>query len=75
MEVKYNIGDSIEILPSKINGIVIGIYITFGQIQYQVRYFQGTDSKTTYFYEFELQDPTEKLLGFYIRKESNGTQY
>lgn len=68
MQVKYSVSDDVLVGQNKIKGTVIGIHITHNQIEYQIRYFQSGESKTAYFYEFELLDDDRLPVGFTITK-------
>lgn len=52
---KFNIDDKVNIVELDRPGRVIGLYVTKGEIDYQVRFFSNGDAKNIYFKEDELK--------------------
>lgn len=68
INTKFNIKDKVKITELKREGKITSIYISETGIQYNVRFFEGADVKTVYFYEDELKEPEkEEILGFKIK--------
>ena len=61
VEVKYNIDDSVEIIPLVRIGRVITIWITRTGIQYEVRYFDNAEVKSVCFFESELKSKNKEI--------------
>ena len=57
---KFSPNNEVDIIPLKTDGIVIGVYFTLNCIEYNVRYFNGLEMKTAYFYESEISEKQEK---------------
>lgn len=55
MPVDYRPGDKVKIPELNRDGRVVGIYIGKQATEYQVRYFDNGDAKTTYFLPEELE--------------------
>jgi len=54
-EVRFVIGQKVNILDLDRPGRVISIWITKVGIQYQVRYFDDATAKEVYFFEDEIR--------------------
>jgi len=65
INTKYSINDSLYIIPLKIKGKVLSIYISEFGISYNIRYFHEFKSNDCYFYESELQlEEPKQEIGF-----------
>lgn len=61
IEVEYEIGERVQIVPLERNGRVMTIWLTRHGIQYEVRYFDNAKTESVYFYADELQSTTVKI--------------
>lgn len=62
---RFNLKETVQIIELKRIGKILSIYVSESGVQYQIRYFEGGDAKTCYFYEDEIsEDIKEKTLGF-----------
>ncbi len=71
IQTTFDLKQKIFIKELKISGVIISMFIgnDYG-LQYHVRYFKDNESKTSYFYDFELElfKETVKTVGFNIEK-------
>jgi len=54
LELKFSIGDRVQIAEVERPGRVLGVWLTKTGMQYEVRYFDKAEAKSVYFYEDEL---------------------
>lgn len=65
IKTKFDRLQEVNILPPKLKGKVIAIYMGGAGLQYFTRYFQANDIKEIYFFEDELEEIKETpKLGF-----------
>ena len=53
--------DKIFIPQLQLYGVVIGVYISTSGIEYKVRYFKEDTPIECYFFDFELEDDSDKI--------------
>lgn len=61
LNLKFYLKNRVRITDFNKLGTVIAVYISDVGIQYFVRFYDGADFKTCYFFEEELDDQVEKL--------------
>ena len=65
LNIKYSLNDKVHIIPLKIQGKIIGIFISGSGHSYQTRYFDGLKPLDCYFHEDELSlEEPKRPVGF-----------
>jgi len=63
LDVKFNIGDTVSILDTNVQGKILTISILPGSILYEVGFFT-TEYSTLKLFDFELNKPENNQMGF-----------
>jgi len=56
LTTKFNLNQQVYIIELERSGIIKSIWVTVHGVEYQVRYFDGGEARTIYFYETELKE-------------------